>query len=143
MSYTPLKLKVLMICNTDGALYVFRGPLIRKLVSDGYEVVTICSPSEYFERLKSLGVSAYAVEFVNHSTNVWTNLRIARQLYQIIRDEKPDIVHSFTHKAAIFGTIAAKLAQIRKVFITITGLGTLFSYDDFKTRMVRLTQLPQ
>ncbi len=137
-------MKILIICNTDGALYLFRGPLIRKLVSDGYEVVTIsCESVEYFERLKSLGARAYIVDFVNHSTNVLSNLRILKQLYSIISHERPDIVHSFTHKPAIYGTIAARLGRVKKVFITITGLGVLFSYDDLKTRALRLILLLQ
>jgi N,N'-diacetylbacillosaminyl-diphospho-undecaprenol alpha-1,3-N-acetylgalactosaminyltransferase len=136
-------LKVLMVCNTDGALYNFRGPIIKKLVSDAHEVVTISSSMGYIDSLVSLGARTHVVDFDNHSTNVWTNLRIVKQLYHIIRVEKPDIVHCFTHKAAIFGTIAAKLAHTRKVFITITGLGTLFSYDDFRTRILRLTLIMQ
>ncbi len=132
-----------MICNSDGALYNFRGPIIKKLVSEGHEVVTISSCMGYIDSLVGLGVKTHIVEFVSHSTNVWTNLRIAKQLYQIIKDEKPDVVHSFTHKAAIYGTLAAKLSQTKKVFITITGLGTLFSYEDFRTRILRLALILQ
>ena len=54
-----MKLKVLLICNTDGALYVFRRPIIDRLIEDNYSVETISSKGQYFEKLTRASYSAY------------------------------------------------------------------------------------
>ena len=132
-----------MICNTDGALYIFRKPLIRRLLSLRYIVSSITGESRYFDKLSRIGVNTSAVNFAGNSASIIGNSRLFQQLHRLISSEKPDIVHSFTHKPAIYGTLAARLAGVRKIFVTITGLGILFSYDDIKTRALRFLLLLQ
>jgi N,N'-diacetylbacillosaminyl-diphospho-undecaprenol alpha-1,3-N-acetylgalactosaminyltransferase len=130
-------MKILMICNTDGALYVFRKPIIEAALSAGHDVVGISGESEYVERLRTLGVRMHIQEFSRHSVGLLKNLRLFLGLWRVIRIEKPDVVHGFTHKPAIYGTLAARLAGVRRVLVTITGLGTLFIRDDLKSRILR------
>lgn len=132
-----------MICNTGGALYVFRKPLILRLLSAKHAVSSIASESKYTEKLSRMGVKSSVVDFDGKSASitsiVWAFLRLRR----LISLEKPDVVHSFTHKPAIYGTFAARMAGVDKIFVTITGLGTLFTYDDIKTVTLRLLLLLQ
>ena len=132
-----------MIVNTDGALYVFRKPIIKKLISLGHEVVSISSESRYFGWLRDLGVKPMALDFARHSVSPIQNLRLLIQLYRLTKRQCPDVVHNFTHKPAIYGTLAARLAGVRAIFITITGLGTLFMRDDIKTKLMRWLLLVQ
>jgi N,N'-diacetylbacillosaminyl-diphospho-undecaprenol alpha-1,3-N-acetylgalactosaminyltransferase len=136
-------MKILMIVNTDGALYVFRKPIISKLISLGHEVVSISSESRYFDWLRKLGVKPIALDFARHSVSPIQNFQLLIQLYRLIRQQCPDIVHSFTHKPAIYGTGGAWLAGVRGIFITITGLGTLFMRDDAKSKLLRWLLLVQ
>jgi len=136
-------MKILMIVNTDGALYVFRKPIISKLISMGHEVVSISSKSRYFGWLSDLGVKPVALDFARHSVAPVQNFHLLIQLYRLIKQQRPDIVHSFTHKPAIYGTLAAWIAGVNGVFITITGLGTLFMRDDAKTKLLRWLLLVQ
>ncbi|MFZ2951168.1 MAG: glycosyltransferase family 4 protein [Desulfuromonadaceae bacterium] len=136
-------MKVLMICNTDGALYVFRKPIIEKLVSSGHEVASISSESRYFDLLKALEVKPVSLDFARHSVSPFKNFRLLTTLYYLIKQQRPDIVHNFTHKPAIFGTIAAWFAGVNGIFITITGLGSLFMHDDPKTKLMRWLLLAQ
>lgn len=129
--------KVLLVCNSDGALAVFRGPLIKALVGAGYDVVTISPRSVYFEMLEAMGAKAIEVEMSRHSVSVFGNLALLRDLHRIIRQERPDVVHSFTHKAVIFGSFAARLAGVKRIVATVTGLGTLFVRSDARTWLMR------
>src|SRR6267143_797119 len=136
-------MKVLMIVNTDGSLYVFRKPIINKLISLGHEVVSISSESRYFAWLRELGVNPIALEFSRHSVSPIHNLRLLSRLFGLIKQQRPDIVHNFTHKPAIYGTLGAWLAGVPKIFITVTGLGTLFVRDDPRTKLMRWLLLLQ
>lgn len=136
-------MKILMIVNTDGALYMFRKPIIQKLIKMGYEVISISSESRYFLWIKELGAKPMALDFSRHSVSPTRNLCLLIKLYRLIKTQRPDVVHSFTHKPAIYGTIAAWLAGVDKIFITITGLGTLFMRNDLKTKFLRKLLLLQ
>jgi N,N'-diacetylbacillosaminyl-diphospho-undecaprenol alpha-1,3-N-acetylgalactosaminyltransferase len=132
--------KILMICNTDGALYNFRKPIIEELIKNGHEVYSITSSrspeGSYIERLQNLGVKTYIVEFDN-SVGMFKNLSIYGQISKHIKIIKPDVVHNFTHKPAIFGSLSARFNGVKKIFVSITGLGNLFTNDDFKTMVLR------
>lgn len=129
--------KVVLVCNSDGALAVFRGPLIRALVKEGHDVVTISPRSTYFEALEKMGARPIEVEFSRHSTSLFRNAALLRALLRTIRQERPDVVHSFAHKAVIFGSFAARLCGVKKIVATVTGLGTLFSRSDTRTRLLQ------
>ncbi|MFG6581116.1 glycosyltransferase family 4 protein [Sulfitobacter sp. 1A13191] len=129
--------KVVLICNSDGALANFRAPLIRALVHAGHEVVTISPRSFYFDALKEMGARTIEIEFSRHSASILRNLVLLRDLREILRREQPDVVHSFTHKAVIFGSFAARLAGVKKILATVTGLGTLFVPAGYRTRLLR------
>jgi N,N'-diacetylbacillosaminyl-diphospho-undecaprenol alpha-1,3-N-acetylgalactosaminyltransferase len=133
-------MKVLMISNTDGALYNFRKPIIESLIKAGHEVVAISGDSEegdYFELLKKIGVRIYFKDFSKNSINFLLNLRIFYFIYKVIKKENPDIVHGFTHKPNIYGTLASRLLRIDRVFVTITGLGAVFIRSDIKSMILR------
>lgn len=130
-------MKLLYICNTDGALFVFRGPLITKLISKNNSVISISGKSHYYEKLKNFGVITHQLDFARHSVSPFQNIRLLLKLCRMVRTIAPDIVHNFTHKPAIYGSIAAYAAGIRRIFVTITGLGTLFINNDLRSRLLR------
>jgi len=130
-------MKILLIVNTDGALYGFRKPIIQKLISLGHEVISISSESTYFERLRNLGVKPIGLNFSRHSVSPLQNFLLITQLYRLIKRERPDIVHSFTHKPAIYGSISARFLGIKKIHVTITGLGTLFIKKNIMSLVLR------
>ena len=130
-------MKVLMIVNTDGALFIFRKPIIKRLIAIGHEVASISSESRYFGELRALGAKPISLDFARHSVSPTQNLGLLIHLYRLIKQQRPDIVHNFTHKPAIYGTVAAWFAGVPGIFITITGLGTLFIREDFKTKLLR------
>lgn len=136
-------MKVMLIVNTDGALYRFRKPIIKALIEQKHEVVTVSSESTYFDSLRAIGVRPRSLDFSCHSTSLLRNFILGLHIYRSIKEEVPDIVHNFTHKPAIFGSIAAWLNRTSGIFVTITGLGTIFSNNDLKSRMLRLFLLFQ
>ncbi len=59
------------------------------------------------------------------------------RLRQLYRQEKPDLVHHFTVKPVLYGTLAARLAGVKAVVNSITGLGYLFLQQSLRVRLAR------
>jgi glycosyltransferase involved in cell wall biosynthesis len=70
---------------------------------------------------------------LNPFIELWTIISLIR-LYS---REKPDVVHHFTLKCVLYGTIAAKVSGVTKIINAITGLGYIFSEGGIKTTLLR------
>ncbi|BBO73551.1 glycosyl transferase family 1 [Desulfosarcina widdelii] len=76
--------------------------------------------------------------------NPFADLVLLMALYQWYVKERPDIVHHFTIKPVIYGSIAAKLAGVPKIINTITGMGYVFTEEKvefLRTVVKRLYQI--
>jgi N,N'-diacetylbacillosaminyl-diphospho-undecaprenol alpha-1,3-N-acetylgalactosaminyltransferase len=139
-------MKVLFIVNSDGALYNFRKPILKRLIARGHQVFAITGDSpegSYRSRIEELGVTQHNVSFDSRSASPLKALGLFVEIGRIVRRVRPDVVHCFTHKAAVFGTLAARLVGVRCLFVTVTGLGSVFVRDDSWSKVLRMVLLGQ
>lgn len=129
--------KLLIIVNTDGATYRFRKPIIKEAIKQGYNVYTISSKSTYFPLIKELGAIPIEVDFDRDSISIIRNLKTFFKILKIMKRINPDIIHCFTHKASIFGTVSGIICRVKYRFITITGLGKTFSKSNLKSKVLQ------
>ncbi len=71
-----------------------------------------------------------------------TDLKTLNELVKVFRDLKPEIVHTFDTKPAVWARLAARIAGIPIIIGTIPGLGSLYAGEDFKTRILRTVYQP-
>jgi glycosyltransferase involved in cell wall biosynthesis len=119
--------KVLMVAHWDWVLYNFRLPLARALREKGFEVIFVCPYGEYVPKLKEEGFCWIHWAIVRRSLNPVRELIAILYLASIYQREQPQIVHHFTIKPNLYGSIAAFLTGTRGVINTFEGLGFLFS----------------
>lgn len=129
--------KVLMVANTSWYLYNFRLPLARYLRDQGYEVVFVSPPDAYVERLQSEHFRWVCLDLNRRSVNPLREFIALFRFWKIYRDESPNVVHHFTIKCVLYGTIAAKVAGVRAVVNAITGLGHAFIGQGWMHRAIR------
>lgn len=79
------------------------------------------------ERLERSGVRFEHIPVAMRSIDLLADIRLVMCLVRKFRRTKPDVVHSFTVKPAIFATLAAWLAGVPRRVVTITGLGHAFT----------------
>jgi glycosyltransferase involved in cell wall biosynthesis len=123
-------MKIILHSVTGHTIYCFRLPLIKALQDKGIEVVALCKKDEYVPLLNELGVRV--IESGNNvkGVNPLIESAFVFKLYKIFKKESPDLVHHFTPKAVIFGSVASKLAGVQTV-ASITGLGHAFLLPKF------------
>ena len=88
---TQSKPKVVFVCNSDGALFVFRGPILSHLIASGFDVSSISGKSIYLDKLLDMGVVATAIDFDRHSVSLIGGIKLTREIYRVIKAEQPDM----------------------------------------------------
>jgi N,N'-diacetylbacillosaminyl-diphospho-undecaprenol alpha-1,3-N-acetylgalactosaminyltransferase len=129
--------KVALVVTDNLSSWKFRGKLLRHMTNSGIDTYIITPSGPYDECLKGLGAKHIPIK-VDRLLNPIMDLRFVRSLYGIFRKERFDIIHNFSVKPNIFGALAAKLAGIRSVVGTVTGIGSVFMNEmGFLFRLIR------
>lgn len=133
---------ILLVANTCWYLYNFRLPLLQELRNHGYKVALVAPHDSYTELLESSGFHVHNWLVKRSSVNPLNEAVALLDLYRIYERERPDLVHHFTIKACLYGTIAAKTAHIYRVINAITGLGHVFLSSRPRGRLFRFFLRP-
>ena len=102
--------RVVLFANTDWYLYNFRRSLALALRDAGFDVLLLSPPGGYGERLQALGLRWQALPMDRRSLNPLRESLLLLHLWRLLRRERPDLVHGFTIKSAVYGALAARMA---------------------------------
>lgn len=137
MAKSNSRTKVVFFANTDWYLYNFNRVMAMAMRDAGYEMLLISPPGEYGEKFRELGLRWEPLPMDRRSLNPFRELVLLCYLVKLFIREKPTLVHSFTIKAAIYGSLAARLANVPYRVNAVTGMGYVFTSNDLKARLLR------
>ena len=130
-------MKIVLFANTDWYLYNFRRSLALSLRRAGHELLLLSPPGPYGEKLQALGLRWEALPMERRSLNPLRELSLLRHLVRLLRRERPALVHGFTIKCAVYGSLAARLAGVPARVNAVAGMGYVFTSNDAKARALR------
>lgn len=117
--------KILILGNSHLVVFGFRGEIIERLISEGYDVV-VSFPNGPFGEGENTS-KEYGCKFIETPINrrgaiPTEDFKLFLKYKRIIKDEKPDIVFAYTVKCDTYGGIACRMTKTP--FIpNITGIG--------------------
>lgn len=129
-------MKILLFANTDWYLYNFRQSLAVALRDAGHEVLMVSPPGPYGEKLRALGFRWAPAPMERRSLNPLRELALLVWLWRLKRRERPDIVHGFTIKCAIYGALVGRLVGAARIN-AVAGMGYIFISDAPKAKLLR------
>jgi glycosyltransferase involved in cell wall biosynthesis len=138
---------IVMIGTTGSSFYGFRAELIRKLIANDHIVYAFTSEysEECLNRIKALGAIPVKYELSRGGLNPFADIAAVIALVQKIKNINPDIVFSYMSKPTIYGTLAAKIAQVPHIIGMLEGLGYTFTEQPegqaTKTKLIRNIQV--
>jgi len=134
-------MKVVLFANTEWYLYNFRRSLALALRDAGHEVLLVSPPGPYGARLQDMGFRWVAAPMDRRSLNPLRELALVLWLKRLLTEEQVDLVHGFTIKCAVYGSIAARLAArspgVPARVNAVAGMGYVFTSNDLKARLLR------
>jgi glycosyltransferase involved in cell wall biosynthesis len=129
--------KLVLFANTDWYLYNFRRSLALTLRDAGHDVLLISPDGPYGEKLRALGLRWQPLPMDRRSLNPLREAWLLLHLVRLFRKEHPALVHGFTIKCAVYGSLAARLANVPARVNAVAGMGYVFISDSLKARLLR------
>jgi glycosyltransferase involved in cell wall biosynthesis len=129
--------KVIFFANTDWYLYNFRLGFAKFLRDNGFEVVMLSPHGSYGPMLEAAGFRWVALDMDRRSLNPARELALIRRISAVYAAEKPDIVHHFTIKCVVYGSMIARWHGIERRVNAITGMGYVFCDQGYLARLLR------
>ncbi len=126
-------MKIAFLSHLDLNLYLFRLPIMKELVKNGYKVYAICPKGDVFDKFSSHGIQAVDYEIDRGSLNILKEIKTIKNIKKTIKTIDPDILHTFMHKPNIYGNLTGHKKRVN----TITGLGSFFIHNDMKSKIIR------
>ncbi|GAB3093694.1 glycosyltransferase family 4 protein [Lysobacter terrae] len=130
-------MKFMFFANTDWYLYNFRLSTALHLKQRGADVVMLSPPGPFGDRFAEHGIRWITLPMQRASLNPAREAMTLREIVRVLSDERPDLLHNFTVKCAVYGALAAKLARIPAVVNAVAGLGYVFTSDALMARSLR------
>lgn len=127
--------KALILANSSSGLYDFRNELLVKLMQEGFQIVVSLPDDMKTKELADEGCKVVHTDINRRGVNPIQDMTLFGAYRKLIKNEKPDVVITYTIKPNIYGGFASRLARIPHV-ATITGLGSTFERGGMLLKMV-------
>jgi len=96
--------KLLLLITEDRFLWSHRLPIARAALQDGYEVIIATRVNGDAQRIRDEGFRLFPLHLARESYSLITSSARFRELRQIYRAERPDIVHHVALKPVLYGS---------------------------------------
>ena len=130
-------MKIMINSGRISPFFTTRLQLLNKIKDSGYDVTLGGFDTSCIEKCQNWGAEFAEIPFARAGMNPIQDAKTLRAYYRVMKEGQFDIVHSYTAKPNIYGSIAAKWAGIKKIYPTVNGLGYAFTGNSTKNKMVR------
>jgi len=131
--------KLLFLVTEDWYFISHRKSLALAAQRDGWEVHVACIVNELGDEIRNMGFKLHPLRWQRIGTSLMSEISAVRQIAEIYRDVRPEIVHHVALKPIIFGGLAARMTGVKNVISAFAGLGS--TYDErgvsWKTKLKR------
>ncbi|WP_113924505.1 glycosyltransferase family 4 protein [Cognataquiflexum aquatile] len=133
--------KIIRITTVPISLKLLLSGQMKFMKDAGWEVIMVSADGkEINEIVKKEGCPHVVIPFTRKITP-FHDLVCLWQLYNLIKKEKPDIVHTHTPKAGLLGMLAAKMAGVKTRIHTVAGLPYMVAEKQKKSLLVNVEKL--
>jgi len=130
MSTFGIKPKILFFISEDWYFWSHRLSIARAARDTGWDVYLVTRVSTFRERIQKENI--HLIPLTKFRRRLQFPVKELLSFYEILniyQKIKPDIIHQVAFKPVILGTIAARIAGIRRIINAFAGMGYLFTSE--------------
>jgi len=130
-------MKIILVVNTLGSFISHRRSLYLRLRKENQvKVILPISENHNAAQKEVFTDELLGIPMSRKGMNPLMEIRSIVALYRHYKTQKPDLVHHFTIKPVIYGTLSARMAGVPKIVNSITGLGFVFTSKTLKAKLL-------
>lgn len=121
-------MKICFFANSDFYLYKSRLNLMKELKKSGWEVFFCCPETnkDFIDGLVGAGAIFLPVQ-IKRGIGLFSNIQYIYQIKKICKKNNFDLCHNFTPKVSMLASLAQKLAGIKNIVCSVSGLGYVYA----------------
>ena len=128
--------KILILANDSSGLYDFRQELMARILQEHHVAASI-PVGDKTDDINALGCTIIPTAIDRRGINPITDLKLLLRYRRVLREERPDLVITYTIKPNIYGGLACRMAKVPYA-VNITGLGTTFQKKGILRKIVTI-----
>jgi glycosyltransferase involved in cell wall biosynthesis len=129
--------RILFLINEDRYFVSHRMDLARGTRDAGCRVAVATRVTAYEQTIRDEGFEVVHIRLRRGLHGPLREMAAFLDLVKIYRRLSPDLVHNFTMKHVIYGSLAARLAGIPLVVNSVTGVGSMFTHSGGRYRALK------
>ena len=131
-----------ILSSDDRSFLTHRLPMARAAKKVCRTVGVICKDTGKCEEIRRIGFDVIELPMGSAPTDILANFKILRQLNDIYRSIKPDLVYHSSVQMSFLGSLALLFTSNLPSINSITGVGYLFSSEQPKAKFLRWALSP-
>ena len=133
-------MRIIIASITDSGIFRGRREFITQLISNGHSVTIVSPRSNTAEKLIGMGCKHIGIHIQRHGLKLQEELKVINNYRKILKQEKPDLVFTFTIKPNLYLGFLCRFLRIPYA-MNITGLGEGLLHEG-KTKQLLLKLYP-
>lgn len=115
-------MKILHLCTVASSHRYLLLPQLVALREAGHDVIAVSADGEDVAYLERAGIRHRPLEGSTRGFDLRADLRAMRSFARIVRQERPDLVHTHNPKPGIYGRVLSRALGVDHVVNTVHGL---------------------
>ncbi len=134
---------MILLSGSGDTVAWFRLDFLNEFLLRSYKVYVLAPDirDDLKPMLDNMGVEFIQIRLQRKGLNLLNLIQSVRELIEIFKAKNPDIIFSYTHKAILSGSLAARISGFSNMFSLITGTGHIFDSGTKKQKFIKLIGL--
>jgi glycosyltransferase involved in cell wall biosynthesis len=138
MTFGPDK-KIVLLSGSGDTVAWFRLDFLNEFLLRSYKVYVLAPDirDDLKPELINMGIEFIEIKLERKGFNVLNLISSVCELVSLFKEIQPNIIFSYTHKAILSGSLAAKISGFSNTFSMVTGTGHLFDNQTKKEKVIK------
>jgi len=131
--------KIILLSGSGDTVAWFRLDFLNEFLLRSYKVYVLAPDirDDLKPELINMGIEFIQIKLERKGFNVLNLISSVFELAILFKEIQPNIIFSYTHKAILSGSLAAKISGFSNTFSMVTGTGHIFDNQTKKEKVIK------
>ena len=131
--------KIILLSGSGDTVAWFRLDFLNEFLLRSYKVYVLAPDirDDLKPELINMGIEFIQIKLERKGFNVLNLISSVFELAKLFKEIQPNIIFSYTHKAILSGSLAAKISGFSNTFSMVTGTGHIFDNQTKKEKVIK------